>query len=321
MAVFTELDTVEASRISRAHGLGETARVTPIAAGSVNSNFFVDTAAGTFFLRIYEEQDVDGVAYEWALVDHLRARGLAVAARAAGPEAGALRVQGKPVALFEIVGGAQSCQRAVTQARAREVGRFLARAHDAGRGFPLHRAGRFGFGDIAARIEVARTAARPELDAPLERLERALEEAKREWPNDAPIGVIHGDLFRDNVHWGEGDRIVAVLDWESASDGVFMFDVMVAVLAWTYDDALRWDLARALVRGYREVRELDPSEWRALRPCGIAAAARFSVTRITDFYLRSGAIGARVQKDYRRFLSRLEELSGSTHEELAAALT
>src|SRR5690606_27378997 len=135
MAVFTPLTLDEASRITRAHGLGPTEHIIPIPAGSVNSNFFVEGPFGRRFLRIYEEQECDGVAYEWALLEHLDAAGLPIPRRVRGTEPGAQRVAGKPTALFELVFGEEICQRMVTPARTAAVGAFLARTHRAQESF------------------------------------------------------------------------------------------------------------------------------------------------------------------------------------------
>lgn len=324
MAVFTDLTLEDADRITRAHGLGAAERVTPIPAGSVNSNFFVDSEMGRRFVRIYEEQGEDGVAYEWALVDHLAAAGIPVPARVAGPGPGELRVAGKPVGVFEIVGGEESCQAAVGPARAAGVGRMLARVHAAVRSFPHRRAGRFTLGDVAARLEGIAPQSDEELAATLRQLRQRLAEVREGWPPGLPEGVIHGDLFRDNVRWaareGQGaDRIVALIDWESASDGALVYDLMVCVLAWCFAGRFDWELARAMARAYEAERPLEPAERKALRLAGMAAAVRFTTTRITDFQLREG-IGERVHKDYRRFRDRLEALAALAPEAVAERL-
>lgn len=319
MAVFTELRAPDADRLLAAHGLGRSTRIVPIPAGSVNSNFFVESGDQRWFARIYEEQDDDGVAYEWALLEHLAAAGVAVSRRVPGTAPGEVRIAGRPTGLFEIVGGIESCQAGVTPARARAVGVALAKAHRASASFPLRRAGRFTLDDVERRLDQGEAAGRPELAAGIARLRAALAEVRAGTPAGLPTGVIHGDLFRDNVRW-DGDRIVAILDWESASDGALAYDLMVAVLAWCFGDSLSWELASAMVSGYASVRPLEPLERGALRIVGMAAATRFSATRITDYYLRSGGIGERVIKDWRRFLARLETLASMPSEEVASHL-
>jgi homoserine kinase type II len=318
MAVFTPLSLDAASRITEAHGLGPSTSITPIPAGSVNSNFFVEGAYGRRFLRIYEEQGTDGVAYEWALLDHLASAGLPVARRVPGTAPGEVEVSGKPTALFELVFGDELCQRLVTEARAAAMGAFLARLHLAQRSFPIRREGRFRRADLRRRLDEAEAHGRAELAEPIARLREACDALDRDEPKDLPRGVIHGDLFRDNARY-EGDRVVAVIDWESASDGVFAYDLMVTTLAFTYGDAFEWDLARALVRAYDALRPLEEAEWLGLRRVAMGAAARFAITRITDFHLREG-VGERVHKDVRRFLARFDALSTLRDEELASLL-
>ncbi|HKQ71326.1 MAG TPA: phosphotransferase, partial [Polyangiaceae bacterium] len=141
--------------------------------------------------------------------------------------------------------------------------------------------------------------------APLvgERLDRA----ERERNPDLPHGIIHGDLFRDNVLW-EGGTPSALLDFESACDGSWTYDIMVTMLAWCYGDDLDEALGRALFAGYAKVRRPSDVELRALGAEGRIAALRFTVTRITDFAMRTG-LGARVTKDYRRFWARHERIA------------
>lgn len=318
MAVFTALGPGDASRVAAAHGLPPVVRVIPVPEGSVNSNFFLETVDSKWFFRIYEEQGADGVAYEWAVLDHLRAAGLPVPVRVRGPGPGEVLVAGKPTAVFELVTGVPSCQAAVTEARAREVGRLLGAVHRAAIGFPVRREGRFTLRDVRKRLDQAEGAARPELAEVIPRLRRTLTVVETT-ELVAPSGLVHGDLFRDNVYWAD-DRITAIIDWESASDGVLGFDLMVAVLAWCFGDALDLRLARALVGGYAEVRPLDPGEDLALHVQARAAATRFAATRITDYHLRSAGVGTRVLKDYRRFLARLDAIEALSPHELAAAL-
>src|ERR1700712_2849034 len=148
MATFTSLSQLDGARIAESHGLGTCRSVVPVPAGTVNSNYFLETDSGRVFVRLYEQQEVDGVSYEWELLDHLTARGVPVPPRVHGPAPGVLRVSGKPVAVFGLVQGNDLCQSLVTAERAHEVGLALARASRAGEDFATRREGRFTFADI-----------------------------------------------------------------------------------------------------------------------------------------------------------------------------
>ena len=320
MAVFTQMSIEDARTIALAHQLGVVKAVIGVAAGSVNSNFFLETERGRFFARIYEEQEQDGVAYEWALLDHLTSKGLPVAQRVLGPRPGAIRIDGKPIAVFSLVAGDESCQALVSEARAHAVGTFLGQAHAALQTFEIRRASRFAFPSLRERLDSIDAANRAELQEPAKHLRANVEALLRADTSALTRGVIHGDLFRDNVKWHDGTRISGVLDWESASDGICIYDLMVAMLAWCYGDDLDWKLARAMVRGYNETRALSEVEWQSLRQQARAAATRFSITRITDYYLRDSGIGDRVIKDWRRFYGRLEAIEAMTDEAFVKAL-
>ncbi len=131
---------------------------------------------------------------------------------------------------------------------------------------------------------------------------------------------MHGDLFRDNVLWDMDDGLAALLDFESACAGTYAYDLMVTILAWCVGDALDVRLARAMREGYEKVRPLRDDERRGLRAEGAFAALRFTITRITDYAMRTDAAGPRVVKDWRRFLMRYETLCALDESGLAHLL-
>ena len=110
-------------------------------------------------------------------------------------------------------------------------------------------------------------------------------------------------LWRDAA----GAELLALLDFESASAGVFVYDVMVCVHAWCYGSRFEPELVRGLLAGYRRERALEPEERAAIVHQGALAALRFATTRLTDFSLRAPP-GQPPARDYRRFLDRLDAL-------------
>jgi homoserine kinase type II len=210
------------------------------------------------------------------------------------------------------------CQAAVASRDAEQVGAALAKVHDAGQGAERS-AGRFREADLAIRLDRIASATDPTLAARAAPLRARLERWRLARDPALPRGLVHGDLFRDNVLWDEEGSIVALLDFESASDGVFAYDVAVTILAWCVGDRLEPELARAMVAGYQRARPLTDAERAGLHAEACMAALRFSITRITDYAMRNGA-EARVIKDYRRFLMRLDALEALGEEGLRGAL-
>ena len=318
MALHTIITTTHAQQIADVYQLGAVQELTPIIAGSVNSNFSLRTSLGHFFLRLYEEQGCDGVTFEWQVLDLLSSLGATVPHRLKGPAPDALLILGKPVALFSFVEGEELCRRLVTRDHFQTLGAALGSIHRGSTQLTDKRRGRFTSEALLQRLSGIDLTSHPELRETVAVLRDSLLEAQALWPAELAEGLIHGDLFRDNVLW-RGLELVAILDWESASYGAFLYDLVIVVHAWTFHDDFDWPQARAFLAAYQQERPLQEAERRGLRAVAMFAACRFAVTRITDFYLRPNALQSGY-RDYRRFLQRLEIIQSMTNEELCQRL-
>jgi homoserine kinase type II len=332
MAVLTAITEDEARALVAAYGLDGLRAIDGIPAGSVNSNFALHVAAppsglspgsrtqaapndkspetARFFLRIYEEQDKPGAERETAMLEHLAKAGVPTPAPLRRTDGSFVSiVSDKPAALFPWRDGQMRCQAGVTREDAKLVGAALARVHLAGADLVAHR-GRFEFEHLMVRLDQIARSGSVRFERLVPSLRAALERAHQERDSGIPTGLIHSDLFRDNVLWDASGRVAALLDFESACRGTFAYDLMVCVLSWCVGDDLDAHLAQAMREGYEEVRPLSEPELGGLLAEGSFAALRFAITRITDYALREGAEGPRVVKDWRRFLIRFEKLQG-----------
>lgn len=304
MAILTVPSEAELKALAAAFDLGPLDSAEGIEAGTVNTSYRLVLGGRRFFLRIYEEQGPDGAAEEAALLLHLASGGVPTPTPEAGRDGAHTRtVAGKPAALFPWVDGDIVCTAGVTVAHAEAIGAALARVHRAGP--PPGRAlggGRFGPNEIIARCDRVATArdesARVHASA-LREAVRAVAARRASGPEIAR-GLVHGDLFRDNVLW-LNDRIAALLDFESAHEGPFVFDLAVTILSWSFRDAFELPIARAIAAGYLGVRELTEAERAAFFDEAVLASLRFTVTRITDDAIRVG-------KRWQRFVQRREAL-------------
>jgi homoserine kinase type II len=293
----------EVAEIARRYGLGAPAACVPLATGTINSNFRLETGGGPIFLRVNEGKTLDEVAYEAELVEHLAARGVPTPRPLVTLEGRPYAAVGdKLLTLFAWVSGSHVDPPRPTEARA--AGEALARLHVAGAGFPRRRESRYAPARILERA--AGLLARAELPAEVARVLGEVLPALGELPPSAR-GVIHGDLFPDNVLFSPAGPLL--LDFEQASDGLLAYDLAVCLLSWCWDGDLRRDLMAAMRAGYEAVAPVDDE---ALFPACRFAALRFTVTRISDVELRPGASAElRAAKDYRDFYRRwrrLEEL-------------
>ena len=309
MAILTTPTDEELAAFVAAYPLGSLRKARGIEAGTVNTSYALEVDSGErYFLRIYEEQEAAGAAREALVLAHLAGRGVPTPAPILGRDGAATRsIAGKPAALFPWVDGGMLCQRAVTTEAAETVGAALARIHLAGHapGARLDQ-GRFDPVHLVARCERVARSRDPEARALAGPLRDAMADVASRRRHDVPRGLVHGDLFRDNVLWttesaDQCSSIAALLDFESAHDGPFAYDLAVTILSWSYGSRLDMDLARAIVRGYRSVRELESGDREVLYDEMIFAALRFTITRITDEAIRVG-------KRWQRFVERREAI-------------
>lgn len=306
MAFLTPLDLAAAERVGRHYGL-TVSRIEPLAAGSVNSNFRLTTADGRwYFARIYEEQDASGAVFEARLLRELARSGVPTTEplRALGEDV-PFAHQGKPVAVYPWIAGRDLCLGSVDTGVCEKLGVALAGVHSASARVEPIPSGRFGLAGIESRLQSVERSTSA-LAAEVALLRGALSRYAVRRDAELPSGLVHGDLFRDNVLWQDGE-ISGLLDFESAARGAFIYDLAVCVLAWCFTTRFELENARALVRGYTRVRPLEAGEVAAFPTEAALACVRFATTRITDFELRASP-GNPPGRDFRRFLERLSQI-------------
>jgi homoserine kinase type II len=309
VALLTALPLADAARLAHEFGV-DVVGIEPMAAGSVNSNFALTARDGRrYFARLYEEQGREGALAELSLVATLSRSGVPVVQclpRADGAGVGAFGA--KCFAVFPWLEGEILCLKRVTPLACQKLGAALARVHLTTPQVARPGEGRFRIEDLRERLTRVERDGHTAYFADVARIRSDLtryEDLRRK--QQAPRGVIHSDLFRDNVLWTKQGELLALLDFESACEGAFAYDLMVTICAWCYTDRFELDRVEALLRGYHAVRRIEAPEVAALKVEGAVGCLRFATTRITDFSLRA-APGQPPARDYRRFLARLDAI-------------
>ena len=321
--MFTALGEPELVELAGAFGLGAVREHASIAAGTINSNFELVTDRGRYFVRVNEGKAEADVAWEARLVTALAAGGVVTPpplVTLQGTPYAQLRALRKWASVFPWRAGSHVGASDVTPAMAETFGRALGELHRVGLELPpaWRRGSIYDHDHLVTRFEKFARIDDKTLIRAVAILRDELAIARDATPlrTRATHGIIHGDLFRDNVLW-DGGEISAILDFEQASGGSLVYDLAVCINDWCWTIFPRLDLAVALVAGYQRIRPLTDADRVAL-PIEIrAAAARFTLTRITDVYL------ARVDnpdKDFRAFLARCEAWRGPALGQLAAAV-
>lgn len=287
MAVYTRVPEDGLRAFLADYGIGRVLRVSGIPEGVENTNYLVEAESGRYVLTLYEKRvDPADLPFFLGLMEHLAGRGIPCPLPVHDREGRVIReLAGRPAALVTFLEG--SSPRRIEPVHCAELGRGLARMHLAGADFPLRRPNALSVAAWRGLLE-SWLARADELEAGLSaELARELDELERDWPVDLPAGVIHADLFPDNALFTDG-RLSGIIDFYFACNDLFAYDIAICLNAWCFEREREFNItkARALLRGYREVRPLAPAEVEALPILARGAAVRFLATRLQDWFGR-----------------------------------
>jgi homoserine kinase type II len=312
MAVYTDVADDELRAFIALYDIGEVLSCKGIAEGVENSNFLVTTECGNFILTLYEKRvAAEDLPFFIALMEHLAAQKVACPTPVKGRDGVALReLCGRPAALVTFLAG--MWPRRIQPFHCAAVGAALAGLHCAGASFGMTRTNDLSVAGWRPLYEACRSRAaevQPNLASELEG-ELALVEA--EWPRDLPTGVIHADLFPDNVFFRERE-VSGLIDFYFACTDFLAYDLAICLNAWCFeaDGSLNVTKARLLLETYRRARPLSSAELAALPLLARGSAVRFLLTRLFDWLNQSA--GALVRpKDPIEYLRKLRFHRGVT---------
>jgi homoserine kinase type II len=285
MAVYTDVAADELADFLKSYDIGELLSYKGIAEGVENSNFLLHTSAGHFILTLYEKRVAKGdLPFFLGLMTHLASRGISCPQPLKDKNGEALSVlAGRPAAIINFLEGVWP--RKPNVAHCAGVGQALAKMHLAGADFPMSRANALSvsgwrplFEQAASRADEVQPGLRDFIGAELDHLEGNI------WPTSLPQGVIHADLFPDNVFF-LGENVSGIIDFTFACTDMFAYDVAICLNAWCFESDCSFNVtkARAFLGAYGRERPLSEAEQNALPLLARGAALRFLLTRLVDF--------------------------------------
>lgn len=320
MAVYTEVSDDDLRALSAAYDIGEIVSCKGIAEGVENSNFLIETTRGPYILTLYERRvDPKDLPFFLGFMEHLaRAGCVACPVPIRGRDGEALRtVSGRPAAIISFLRG--MWPRRITAEHCAELGTVMAKLHNAGLTYPGRRPNSLsvdGWRQLAGRIS-DETAA--QVDPSLPALMRSeLETLGAAWPAlkaapDLPSGVIHADLFPDNVFFLDG-KCSGLIDFYFACTDFLAYDIAICLNAWCFESDGAFNITKAarMLSSYENVRPLSALEKETLPLFARGAALRFMLTRLYDWV--NTPPGALVKpKDPREYLHKLNFHRRVTH--------
>ncbi|MBA9031632.1 homoserine kinase [Rhizobium leguminosarum] len=284
MAVYTDIAEDDLKWFLTEYDAGTLLSYKGIAEGVENSNFLLHTSKDPLILTLYEKRvEKSDLPFFLGLMQHLAARGLSCPLplpRRDGALLGSL--SGRPAALISFLEG--MWLRKPEARHCREVGRALAEMHVAGDGFELKRANALsidGWRGLWEKSEPRAGEVEPGLQT---EIGSELDFLSTAWPSGLPAGVIHADLFPDNVFF-LGDQLSGLIDFYFACNDLLAYDVSICLNAWCFEKDGAYNITKgtAMLEGYQSVRPLSDAEISALPVLSRGSALRFFLTRLYDW--------------------------------------
>ena len=287
MSVFTSVSIQELQAWLQDYAIGEVVELKGISSGITNTNYFVTTTQSKYVLTLFEHNSMEELPYFIDLMSHLATHGVPCPQPITNDAGVSLHMlNGKPAVLISCLNGQDIKVPGVVHCA--EVGAVLAKMHIAGQSFVERVADKTGKPhrnprDIDWRIRTAGQVM-PHLAAEDQQLlkdtlvfQSALD------VSDLPRGIIHADLFRDNVLF-DGDKVGGLIDFYYACNDLFAYDLAIAVNDWCVqaDGALDHARLSAMLDAYQVVRPLTAAEQAAWNSMLRIAALRFWLSRLYD---------------------------------------
>ncbi|MEX2036972.1 MAG: homoserine kinase [Xanthobacteraceae bacterium] len=284
MAVYTDVSAEDLSAFLAGYDLGELLSYKGIAEGVENSNFLVHTGSGHYILTLYEKRVAAGdVPFFLALMEHLASRGINCPQPVKNRNGATLgRLCGRPAAVVTFLEGMWMRRPAPRHCAA--VGEALARMHLAGADFDRKRRNALSVADWRPLFEQAAERADSLQHSLRATIEKELSHLEKAWPHELPQGVIHADLFPDNVFF-LGDKLSGLIDFYFACTDTLAYDVAICLNAWCFEPDHSYNVTkgRNLLASYIATRPLSEAELDALPLLARGAATRFLLTRLVDW--------------------------------------
>ncbi len=305
MAVYTAVSDQDLALFLADYNIGRAISFKGIAEGVENSNYFLLTDQGPYILTLYEKRVApEDLPYFLGLMEHLARRGLACPTPIHSRDGEVLReLCDRPAAITSFLSGVWPLRPAPSHCG--PLGEALAKMHVAGLDYPARRENALSVAGWHALFDQSEARADEVAPGLAAELAGELEELAARWPRDLPEGVIHADLFPDNVFFDEGE-LSGLIDFYFACNDFLAYDLAVCLNAWCFEPDTSFNItkARLMINAYRKVRSCSVAELDALPLLARGAALRFLLTRLYDWL--NQVDGAMVKpKDPMEYLKKL----------------
>lgn len=284
MAVYTHVNAEEIEKFISEFDVGEVLSFKGIAEGVENSNYLLRTTKNQYILTLYEKRvDANDLPFFLGLMEHLAAKKINCATPIEDKQGNILKeLCGRPAALIGFLDGLSVMRPDPKQCR--QLGAAMAEMHLAVADFKLSRKNDLSLNGWIKLAKKCEGRADECSEGLADVIKNEIGYLKESWPDQLPKGIIHADLFPDNVFFLDG-HLSGLIDYYFACSDILAYDIAISINSWCFEKDGSFNVTKAsnLIAGYNKVRLLSPSEIAALPILCRGASLRFMLTRLYDW--------------------------------------
>ncbi len=306
MAIYTKVDTHEAKFILKNYNLGELKKIQGIKKGIENTNYLLITTTGKFILTLFEKRvQAKELPFFINLMLSLNDRKILCPKPIKNKNKKTLfQIKNRQAAICSFVYGKEKTSHTLSECRS--IGKNIAKLHMVGKKIKLHRANNLSIKSWIALNQSIKTKANKKIPNIYSFINTLLLDLQKKWPSQLPTGIIHGDLFPDNIFFNK-KKFAGFIDFYFSCSDFLIYDIAICINAMCFDKKIKFNKlkANALLKGYSSLRKISKKEFTALPQLLLGASIRFFLTRLHDSINRQKGAVVKV-KNPNEFLKRIQ---------------
>ena len=306
MAVYTNISLIELNNFLEFYLIGEADELTGIESGIENTNYLIKINSQKYILTIFEERThQDDLPFFFNLMNHLNSSGIKCPEIIKTKDNKYFKLlKNKPASITSFIDG-QTLNR-IEPSHCSELGRSMALFHNASDSLKISRKNQMGFKNFDVLIKKIESNDIMSDDIPIKLIKDEFEFLKRNMSLNLPEGIIHADLFPDNVFFID-NSLSGIIDFYFSCNDYYAYEIAICINAWCFEeksDEFNISKAKKLLSSYNQLRKLTKEEIESLPLLCRAAALRFLLTRLIDFYQET-TNSLLIKKDPMEYLKKL----------------
>ena len=284
MGVFTHIDEENLKIFLKSYNFTDINSFTGINEGIQNTNYKIKLDLKDFILTIYENiDDENDINFFLNLMNHLSSRGIKCPIPLKNSSSKMIgKIKAKPAALLTFLGGKSVTE--IREIHTYQIGKALAELHLGGKNFKQKKRNELSISGWQ-KLLIKNKNKLNKLESKLfNKIKDKIIEIERNWPKNLPSGIIHADLFPDNVLF-TNNKVTGLIDFYFSCNDFFVYDLSICINAWCFNDNNKFikGLFLSLIKGYEAIRPLSVNEINSIPILCYGSSLRFLLTRVDNW--------------------------------------